>query len=226
MKRRLIIFIASGALAVTALLVTPLLLRRNDFFRVRQVELLGVRYLSPDVVLESLHLSDDQNLFDDTRPLEERVLGLGGVTSARVERRLPSTLRVVVSERIPMAFAPGPAGFVTLDAAARPLPYDPTEIDLDLPVVAQADTQLVGTLGAVRFANPDLYHEVEWVEFDRRGGIGVAVGDRRILFRSMPSIDLVEAVRAVRQHLAGEQREYEELDARFSGWIVVRGSGA
>ncbi len=226
MKRRMVLFLASGAVAVTALLVTPLLLRRLDFFRVRQVELLGVRYLSPDAVLEALALQPDQNLFDDLKPMEERALRVAGVTSSRVVRRLPGTLRLVVTERMPMAFAPGPQGFVTLDARARPLPYDPTENGLDLPVVAHPDTQLVAVLGAVRFANPDLYHQVGWVDFDRGGGIGLTVGDRRILLPNLPSSDLLDAVQAVRQHLAAGQREYDELDARFDGWIIVRRSGA
>ena len=118
MKRRMVLSLASGAVAVTALLVTPLLLRRLDFFRVRQVELLGVRYLSPDAVLEALALQPDQNLFDDLKAMEERALRVAGVTSSRVVRRLPGTLRVVVTERMPMAFAPGPQGFVTLGARA------------------------------------------------------------------------------------------------------------
>jgi cell division protein FtsQ len=226
MKRRMVLFLASGAVAVTALLVTPLLLRRLDFFQVRQVELLGVRYLSPDVVLEALALRPDQNLFDDLKAMAERALRVEGVTSARVLRRLPGTLRVVVTERMPMAFAPGPQGFVTLDALARPLPYDPTENDLDLPIVAHPDTLLVGALGVVRFANPNLYHQVGWVDFDRSGGIGLTVGDRRILLPDLPSSDLLDAVQAVRQHLAAGRREYDELDARFGGWIVVRRSGA
>ena len=225
MKRRIVLSIASGAVAVTALLVAPLLLRRMEFFRVRQVELLGVRYLSPDVVLEALALKPAQSLFDDTEVLEQRVSRVGGITHARVERHLPGLLRVMVTERIPIALAPGPEGFVVLDARATPLPYDPTENGLDLPLVARADTQLVGALEVVRFADPALYDEVEWVALDERGGIGFSIGDRRILFNDVPSPDLVEAMRAVRLHLAGSQREYTELDARFGGWIVVRQGG-
>ena len=225
MKRRIVFLIASGAAIGTALLVAPLLLRRMEFFRVRQVELLGVRYLSPDVVLEALALKPAQNLFDDTEVLEQRIGRVGGVTRARVERRLPGLLRVVVTERVPIAMAPGPEGFVVLDARATPLPYDPTENGLDLPLVARADTQLVGALEVVRFVDPALYNEVEWVGLDERGGIGLSIGDRKILFNDVPSPDLVEAMRAVRQHLAGSQREYGELDARFGGWIVVRQGG-
>jgi hypothetical protein len=63
------------------------------------------------------------------------------------------------------------------------------------------------------------------VDFDRRGGIGLTVGDGRILLPHGPSSDLLNAVQAVRQHLAADKREYDELDARFGGWIVVRRRG-
>lgn len=223
MRRHHVLLVAGGVATLAVLFGTPLALRRLDFFRVRQVELLGVRYLSPDVVLAALQLAPDQSVFHDTDPVTERVLRVGGVMDAQVERRLPGTLRVLVTERIPMAFTPGPEGLVALDAQARPLPYQPTTSDVDLPIVARPDLALVGTLAVIRFAQPDLYQEVDWVEFDRRGGIGLTIGEQRILFTDVPSAEDVDAVRAVRQHLASVGREYQELDARFGGWVVVRG---
>jgi cell division protein FtsQ len=192
------------------------------FFRVRQIELLGVRYVSPDDVLESLQLRPDQSVFDDLDVLEERASRVGGVVQARVKRVLPGTLRVEVSERIPIAFAPGPEGFVTLDALARPLPFDPTTSAVDLPIVARPDTLLVGALGAVRFASRDLYDEVDWVETVRGGGVRLVLGDRRILMPAVPGVSDVDAVLAVRELLARSGSEYEELDARYGGWVVVR----
>ena len=219
MKRRAILSVAGGAVVLAGLLGTPLLLRQMAFFRVRQVELIGVRYLGPDDVLDALDLKPDQSIFDDLEVLQERVSRVGGVVRVRVRRRLPGTLRVEVSERLPMALVPGPEGFVTLDAWAKPLPYDPAVSGVDLPVVARPDTLLVGALAAVRFASRDLYDEVEWVERDEDGGVRLVLGGRRILMRDVPSVSDVDAVLAVREQIGNA---YDELDARYSGWVVVR----
>ncbi len=224
MRRRLVFGLAGAAVALGVLVLTPRVLRPMAFFRVRQIELVGVRYVAPDDVLESLQLRPDQSVFDDLDVLEERASRVGGVVQVRVKRVLPGTLRVDVSERIPIAFAPGPEGFVTLDALARPLPFDPTTSAVDLPLVARPDTLLVGALGAVRFASSDLYDEVDWVETVREGGGGVrlVLGDRRILLRAAPAVRDVDAVLAVREFLANTGSEYEELDARYGGWVIVR----
>ncbi len=226
MRRRLGLALAGAAVALGGLVLTPRVLRPMAFFRVRQIELLGVRYVSPDDVLESLQLRLDQSVFDDLDVLEERASRVGGVVQARVKRVLPGTLRVEVSERIPIAFAPGPEGFVTLDALARPLPFDPTTSAVDLPIVARPDTLLVGALGAVRFASRDLYDEVDWVETVRGdgggGGVRLVLGDHRILMPAVPAVSDVDAVLAVRELLARSGSEYEELDARYGGWVVVR----
>ncbi|MCH7777418.1 MAG: FtsQ-type POTRA domain-containing protein, partial [Gemmatimonadetes bacterium] len=155
MKRRVLLSVAGGAVILLGFLATPHLLRRVTFFRVRQVELIGVRYIAPDALLETLGLRQDQNVFDDFEAAEERVLRLAGIVQVRIRRRLPGTLRVEVSERIPLAFVSGPEGLVTLDVWARPLPYDPTASSVDLPIVARPDTLLVGALGAVRFVSRD-----------------------------------------------------------------------
>ncbi len=226
MRRRLVFGLAGAAVALGVLVLTPRVLRPMAFFRVRQIELVGVRYVAPDDVLESLQLRPDQSVFDDLDVLEERASRVGGVVQVRVKRVLPGTLRVDVSERIPIAFAPGPEGFVTLDALARPLPFDPTTSAVDLPIVARPDTLLVGALGAVRFASRDLYDEVDWVETVRGGagvgGVRLVLGDRRILMPAVPAVSDVDAVLAVRELLARTGSEYEELDARYGGWIVVR----
>ena len=224
MRRRLVLALVGAAVALGGLVLTPRVLRRMAFFRVRQIELLGVRYLAPDDVLESLQLRPDQSVFDDLAVLEERASRVRGVVRARVRRVLPGTLRVNVSERIPIAFAPGPEGFVTLDALARPLPFDPTTSLVDLPLVARPDTLLVGTLGAVRFASRDLYDEVDWAETVRGGGVRLVLGGRRILLQAMPAVSVVDGVLAVRELLARAGSEYEELDARYEGWVVVRRS--
>jgi len=57
----------------------PFALRRLQVFRVRQVELVGVRNLAPDAVIAALRLGPGASVFSDTRLLADRVRGLAGV---------------------------------------------------------------------------------------------------------------------------------------------------
>jgi cell division protein FtsQ len=199
-------------------------LRHIGFFRVRQVELTGVRYLSPDSVLAALALRPDQNVFDDADAIEQRAETLGGVVSAKVERKLPGTLKISVLERVPVAFAPGPDRMVALDGDGHSLPYDPAATALDLPVIQRSDTLLVRTLSVVRLADSALFQDVDAARRGSQGGVTLELSSARVLLPGVPAPEDVRTVGAVRRHLASTGRRYDELDARYEGWVIVRRS--
>lgn len=224
MKRRGVWFAGATALVLGGVVLGPVALRQLAFFGVRRVELVGTRYLAPEQLVARLGLAPDQNLFDDTGEIARRVERVGGVVSARVERRLPGTLRITVVERVPVAFAPGPNGLVPLDAAGQALPYDPAATGLALPVVPRADSLVLGALAQVRAADSALYQDVDAAQRGEAGAVLLELGPRRVMLRGRPTIDAVQAVAAVRRHLAASGRPYAELDARFEGWVVARRS--
>ena len=227
MTRRQRIALA-GVVAVAALAAVvwggPVLLSRMSFFRVRQVELIGVKYLAPDSVLSRLGLSRTANLFDDAGVIERRAADLPGVVSATVERRLPGTLRVTVVEQVPVAFAPGADRLVAMDGDGKTLPYDAATSGLDLPVMAWPDSLLLRTLAVVRSTDSTLFRDVDGVRRATGGGLVLELGGRRLLLEGVPAPEDVRAVSAVRRHLAQSGRTYRELDARYEGWVVVRRS--
>jgi len=223
-KRPALVFSGAGALLLGVAAAGPLALRHVSFFRVRRVELVGTRYLSPEQLVGQLGLRPDQNLFDDTGEIARRAEQVAGVVSARVERRLPGTLRIVVEERVPLAFSPAPKGLAALDADGRVLPYDPAATGLELPLVPMPDSLVLGALARVRAADSSLYQEVESAQRGPPGSVMLELGDRRVLLRGQPSREDVQAVAAVRRHLAVTGRPYAELDARFAGWVVARRS--
>ena len=205
-----------------AVWLAPLGLRHVAFFDIRQVELVGLRYLSPETVLDALRLARRRSLFDDNGAVETRARAIPGVVSARVARRLPATLRIEFVERVPVAFAPGPNGFVVLDAEARPLPYDATTGALDLPLVPRPDAALVGTLAVVRAVDAALYRALEGAHYGRGRTVILEAGQRQVLLNAIPTTSEIRALEAVRRHLAETGRPYDQLDGRFAGWIVVR----
>lgn len=212
----------AGATALAVVMGGVWLLPRLPFFRVRQLEIEGVRYLAPEQVVLGLGLASRQSLFERLGPIERRVEQMAGVLEARVSRRLPATLRVRVVEEVPVAFAPGPAGLVALDAEGRPLPYDPAVTGIDLPVIPRSDRALLAVLARVQVADSALYRDVEAARRGPRQTVILELGDRRVMVRMGATSEDIEAVGAVRRHLAAGSRGYGELDARFAGWVVVR----
>src|SRR5688572_23945788 len=99
-------------------MAAPLALRRVAFFRVRQVELVGIRYLDADRVLGALRMSPRASVFDDTEVLAERLRALEGVAEASVIRRPPASLQVIVREVEPIALVANQRGALgAVDAA-------------------------------------------------------------------------------------------------------------
>jgi hypothetical protein len=208
-------------------LAAPSVLRRLAFFRVRQVEVVGVKNLDPDAVLSALRLAPRASVFDDTRLLADRVRGLAGVADARVVRRLPAALKVIVREVEPVALVPGAGGLVAVDAGGRSLPFDPTRAvgagSLDLPIAQVADSGIVQVLGRIQALDPVLFQDIDAARrFGARGDVLLELGSHRVLLARDAGPEVVQAVVLVARDLAAKARRYVELDARFAGQVVVR----
>jgi cell division protein FtsQ len=164
------------AVIVVLLLLAPApwLARRGAsrlaFFHVRKIEVAGTRFLSPDTIAARLRVDTTRSVWDDIAPLEERALALPQVGGVSISRKLPGTLVVTVSERIPVAFVPGRQGLEPVDSSGTVLPIDPASEPLDLPVVDHLDVPLVNILGRVRSSNALLYRRIS--EISRDGAPG------------------------------------------------------
>jgi cell division septal protein FtsQ len=217
-------------LVLAAWIVMPHLLRHVGFFRVRQIELVGVRYMAPAAVIGALRLAPDASVFDDPDPLTTRLRALPGVADARIVRRLPGALKVIVREVEPVALVPGGGGgpLTVVDGTGRALPYDPSRGALDLPVAATADSALAGMLALVQSVDPTLFEEITAARASH-GDIVLQLGARRVLLEHDAGPEIIRAVVLVANDLASRSRAYAELDARYAGQIVVRrtaGGGA
>ncbi|HYK82927.1 MAG TPA: FtsQ-type POTRA domain-containing protein [Gemmatimonadales bacterium] len=218
----------AGAAAVTLAglgwVAAPTLLRQLAWFRVRQIELVGVRNLAPEAVIAALRLPAAASVFADTRLLADRVRGLPGVADARVRRRLPAALQVEVREVEPAALVPGPHGarLGVVDAAGRPLPFDPARAGLDLPIAASADSGVVGVLALIQSVDPTLFQTITGARGWARRDVLLEMGPRRVLVGRDAGPEVIRAVVLVAQDLAAQGRPYAELDARFGGQVVVR----
>jgi cell division septal protein FtsQ len=216
--------LGGATLAVAVWLAGPAVGRRLEFFRVRRIELAGLHYLEPRAVLDALRLPKRTSVFDDLAPYERRAAALPGAAKVTVRRRLPGTLRVEVTETVPVALAATARGVVMIDAQGRVLPYEPARTAPDLPVATTADSMVAGLLGRMMELDPASYAQVS-AAWRQQDDIVLEVGGRRLLFRADASAEEMRAVMAVAQDLAKQNRSYRELDGRFAGQVVVRGLG-
>lgn len=228
-SRRLLWWGAAGFTGLALWFVAPSVLRRLAFFRVRQVELVGIRNLDPDAVLAALRLAPEASVFDDTHLLADRVRGLAGVADARVARRLPAALKVIVREVEPIALVPGTraggsggGALVAVDADGRPLPFDPTRAGLDLPIAQVADSGVAQVLARIQAFDPVLFQDIDAARRYGRGDVLLELGPHRVLFARDAGPEVVQAVVLVARDLAAKARPYTELDARYAGQVVVR----
>lgn len=216
-----------GGLALLLLLWfgAPRLLRRMDFFRVRRVELVGVRYLAPQTITDLIRIPDRLSLFDDLTALRQRAALVPGTQSVVVGRRLPGTLRIVVDEIEPVALVPQNGRLVLMDSAGRVLPFDPAIGAPDLPIADAASEPVASLLGRVRDADPGLFARVQ----SARGGpnaVELDLGGQRLLFRPEASVEVIRTVMLVAQDCARTKRPWRELDGRFAGMVIVRREAA
>jgi cell division septal protein FtsQ len=215
----------TGAGAVGVLLLAgPLLLRHVGFFQVRQVEVAGVRYHSPQQIVDALGLAPGHNLFATTRESEWRLRDLPGVIDVKIERELPGTLKIEVEEVQPIAFLATPSGLAVLDADANHMGYDPAAEGFDLPFVEQPDSVLLHALAQVRLGDPALFDQVDAASIRSDGTVVLELGRKRIMLHGVPDAIQIESLSAVRNHMAETGRKYQLLDARFRDQVVVRRS--
>lgn len=216
-----------GAIALALLLWfgAPRLLRRLEFFRVRRVELVGVRYLAPQVITDQLRIPDRLNVFDDLSALQRRAAKIAGTQNVTIGRRLPGTLRIVVDETAPVALVPRNGRLALMDTAGRVLPFDPAISAPDLPLADGPSAPVASLLGRVRDADPALFARI----LAARGGpnaVELDLGGQRLLFRPEASVEVIRTVMLVAQDCARTRRPWRELDGRFAGMVIVRRGAA
>lgn len=126
--------VVAGAAAFGASRV-PDALSRMEFFRVRGLDIRGAQFLSPGEVQDLLALPPTASVVQDVKEWEVRLREHPLVLEARIERRLPDSLRIVIRERVPVAFYPMTT-LEPVDEEGQVLPIDPARFALDLPVLS------------------------------------------------------------------------------------------
>ncbi len=233
------LLLACGACAVTSVAASaPAMLRRMDSFRVERVEIRGTRYLAAYDALMQTGITRTSNVFDEFEPWRERLLRHPMVLEAVIERELPNTIKVAVTETEPLVLARTPE-LQPVDARGRVLPIDPAAIDLDLPVLIRQtkpdaagyfkDPQTraaIAVLNVLRHSDQRLYSWIsEVVPMGEQGmllRLRQPLGAKALLAADPRALRLREMEVALADLSArGELPRLKSIDARFRDQIVV-----
>jgi cell division septal protein FtsQ len=222
---RLVVQLLGGLAAIGVMWYAgPRLLGRLEFFRIRRVEIAGLRYLPPAKVMAALELDSRSSVFDDLADAVRRLRAVPGIESAELRHRLPGTLEIVLEESVPVALAPRTAGMALLDSSGKVLPFDPAASAPDLPIAATPDRVVARVLASVLRNDPVLFARIR-AAWRVQDDVLLDLDGRRLWLGPAATAEDIRAVMAVAQDLARQGRNYRELDGRFAGQVVVRRAG-
>ena len=216
---------AGAAVAIVVLLASPWWGRRVlselSFFRMRKVEIEGLRYLPPADVAARMKVDTSQSIWIDLDPVAERIRAHPQVADVRLRRKLPGTLVARVTEHLPVAMVPTRAGFSIVDARGVILPMDPSRTAVNLPVVAQRDTILLRLLAGIRAAHPALFDRISQA---RRSGdeVRIELATLTILAMADVTVQRLADILPVERDLASRQLRAAELDLRYREQVIAR----
>jgi cell division protein FtsQ len=220
--------LAAGVVLVAAAMSAPFwgprLLSQLDFFRVRKVEVLGLRFTPPTEVLSRLSVDTSRSVWDPLDPLAARVATHPQIERASVRRRLPGTLVVEVTERRPVALVAVGQTLRAVDERGVTLPLDPSRTPVDAPVVTAPPraTSVYHLLGAMQREAPTLYARVSSVRM--LGGGELLLQLPNLPVRTMTSVTLARLgdIEPVERDLARRRLRAAELDLRYRDQVIAR----
>lgn len=237
-RTRWIVLGVGAVMLTSAAASAPAVLRRFNAFTVQHVEIRGTRYLAPYDALVQSGITKRSSVFDDFAPWRARLLKHPMIVDARIERRLPNTIRVTITETDPTAMARTP-DLTLVDARAKALPLDPSVVDVDVPILtmrshpnalgefADAPTRdVIGVLAALQQHDARLFSWVSQAGPMRDHGVRLELrspAGAEALVSSNPRALRLNELQVALADLAarGELTSLKRIDARFHDQIVV-----
>jgi cell division protein FtsQ len=231
-----ILTIASKVVAAIVLVIGGLWIwqhtQSDSRFAVKEIEITGVKH-TPRAALASVTAAyTGTNLFKiDIARVQKDLRGLAWVSRIDIEKKLPGTLRINVTERVPVALVRSGNRIQYVDEHGVTFAELSPEVgDDDLPLIAVdsvGDAELARTVafvGALRASDPLLYSRISEVHpiaprgfalFDRELGASVYVNAEDVSpkWRSLYSIAKAENLK---------RGSIEYADLRFNDRIVLK----
>ncbi|MEP7380100.1 MAG: FtsQ-type POTRA domain-containing protein [Gemmatimonadota bacterium] len=221
-RRRLRWYAAGIVLLLIGIVTVPWWGHDLAFFRVQQVEVRGTRFARSSDIAARLRLGTTYSIWNALDSLEIRAEGHPQVHRARLSRRLPSTLVVIVDENLPIALVPAAGGFKAYDDSGRVLPLDPARWGVDLPIVPRPDTALFRLLGDIKAEMPEYYARVSEARRIAKNEVMLQLMDVSVRAMIDMRADRFLQLSSVEADLAKRHLRPVELDLRYKDLVIAR----
>ena len=205
----------------------PRALSTLEFFHVRRIVFEGMRYTPRAEAIALLKVDTLQSVWQEMAPLAVRLEAHPLVAEVQVERQLPGTILVHVTEREPVALVRRAHGRLDpVDGNGHRLPIDPARVPMDVPLSASADSALLQLLDGLRTAEPALYARVERADRVKDKGapdeFRLKLGP--VTVRTTPEVTVrrFKDILPVEADLARNRLRVVELDLRFRNQVIAR----
>lgn len=155
----------------------------SPMLSVREVRIEGAGAIPEDRIRELLQIPDRGSILRiDTAEMAQRVASIPKVRSARVQRVLPSTVRVRIEPRTPVLYYDTAEGAHLLDAdgieyAIEPVPIGVPKLETEQP--GSADPLTRAAVSVVRVLPPELRVQVDSVLAETVSDISLTLRDGR-----------------------------------------------
>ena len=234
--RRAARFLAAVSLAALITWGAILLAAASPYFRVDDIEVTGLSYLTRDEVRAAAGVQGPVSVWSREAGLLNGLFAHPLVESARVTRRLPRTLLFEIDEAEPVGLIALPL-VVAVDRHGNVLGIDPGDPVLDLPVLRVLTERARALWGArllarevARMADvaPELFAVLSEARIDDEQVV-LLLGDSALRVRYHPPITeerLRDALIAMSDAVARFPGDVlREVDLRFADQVVVRTGG-
>lgn len=229
--QRLLVWVRNGGLAAAVLVGAVWAWRHTQSdpsFAVRTIEIEGAVHTPRAALAKATQPYTGLNLFQiDIARVQRDLGGLGWVRRIDIEKKLPDTLRIKITERKPVALARIGDRLMYVDAeGAAFAELSPRVGDDDLPLIADAEgaelLRSVQFLTALRKGDAELYARISevWPIPPR----GFALYDRELGAVVYANAEDVSAkYRSLRAVLGAEfNPKIEYADLRFADRVIVK----
>jgi hypothetical protein len=233
--RRLYVVSMVAVIAGTSPAWGPRLFRLLPGTRVQHVGVTGARYVAPSEVMALAAIPEQTSVWDDARPVEDRLRSHPLIEEARVRRAGLHTLEIAVTEVRPVALIATPM-LRAADATGAVLPLDPIGAQIDLPVLGGTveveqerltdpdQIRVLAALGLLSRDNPEFYHQVSEARYSPPAALEVLMVDARHASRILlPLTDPVGGLARIESALGAfdSDRRVRVADARFRDQVVL-----
>jgi cell division septal protein FtsQ len=200
-----------------------------SYFRIRRVEIYGRHYVEPRDLLARLGIDTSTSIWTDLGALERRVASHPQVHAVTIERRLPGTLVLHITENLPVAFVPaaapraGAGGLWAVDVDGRVLPIDPSRASVDVPLLPHRDLALLKLLADVRVETPSLFRRISTARRTTPGGeVTITLDSSLVRAPAGVTAGRLADIIPVERDLARRHARVAELDLRFRDQVIAR----